>query len=67
MAKYKATSNVVFLIDGKEQNYDKDVEYDMNVKSADELNAKGEFSHPELSPFFVRVDNKKEKTEEVGA
>lgn len=65
MAKYKATSNVVFLIDGKEQNYDKDVEYDMNVKSADELNAKGELSHPELSPFLVRVDNKKEETEEV--
>ncbi|HEP5937567.1 TPA: hypothetical protein VC360_001414 [Streptococcus pyogenes] len=60
MAKYKATSNVVFLIDGKEQNYDKDVEYDMDVKSADELNAKGELSHPELSPFFERVD-KEEK------
>jgi len=60
MAKYKATSNVVFLIDGHEQNYDKDVEYDMNVKSADELNAKGELSHPELSPFFERVD-KEEK------
>lgn len=60
MAKYKATSNVVFLIDGKEQNYDKDFEYDMDVKSADELNAKGELSHPELSPFFERVD-KEEK------
>lgn len=60
MAKYKATSNVVFLIDGKEQSYDKDVEYDMDVKSADELNAKGELSHPELSPFFERVD-KEEK------
>jgi len=60
MAKYKATSNVVFLIDGKEQNYDKGVEYDMDVKSADELNAKGELSHPELSPFFERVD-KEEK------
>lgn len=60
MAKYKATSNVVFLIDGKEQSYDKDVEYDMDVKSADDLNAKGELSHPELSPFFERVD-KEEK------
>ncbi|HEP3940922.1 TPA: hypothetical protein VCP98_000327 [Streptococcus pyogenes] len=60
MAKYKATSNVVFLIDGKEQSYDRDVEYDMDVKSADELNAKGELSHPELSPFFERVD-KEEK------
>lgn len=60
MAKFKATSNVVFLIDGKEQNYDKDVEYDMDIKSADELNAKGKLSHPELSPFFERVD-KEEK------
>lgn len=60
MAKYKATSNVVFIVDGKEQNYDKDVEYDMDVKSADELNAKGELSHPELSPFFERID-KEEK------
>jgi len=60
MAKYKATSNVVFIVDGKEQNYDKDVEYDMDIKSADELNAKGELSHPELSPFFERVD-KEEK------
>ncbi|HEP3426248.1 TPA: hypothetical protein VCM83_000180 [Streptococcus pyogenes] len=60
MAKFKATSNVVFIVDGKEQSYDKDVEYDMDVKSADELNAKGELSHPELSPFFERVD-KEEK------
>lgn len=60
MAKFKATSNVVFIVDGKEQIYDKDVEYDMDVKSADELNAKGELSHPELSPFFERVD-KEEK------
>lgn len=60
MAKFKATSNVVFIVDGKEQNYDKDIEYDMDVKSADELNAKGELSHPELSPFFERVD-KEEK------
>ena len=60
MAKFKATSNVVFLIDGKEQNYDKDVEYDMDVKIVDELNTKGKLSHPELSPFFERVD-KEEK------
>nr|DAO54559.1 MAG TPA: hypothetical protein [Caudoviricetes sp.] len=60
MAKYKATSNVVFIVDGKEQNYDKDVEYDMDIKSADELNAKGKLSHPELSPFFERID-KEEK------
>lgn len=60
MAKFKATSNVVFVVDGKEQNYDKDVEYDMDVKTADELNAKGQVTHPELSPFFERVD-KEEK------
>ena len=24
MAKFKATSNVVFIVDGKEQSYDKD-------------------------------------------
>lgn len=60
MAKFKATSNVIFLIDGKEENYDKDVEYDMDVKTANELNAKGKLSHPELSPFFERVD-KEEK------
>ena len=56
MAKFKATSNVVFIVDGKEQSYDKDVEYDMDVKTAEALNAKGEITHPELSPFFERVD-----------
>ena len=56
MAKFKATSNVVFIVDGKEQSYDKDVEYDMDVKTAEGLNAKGEITHPELSPFFERVD-----------
>jgi hypothetical protein len=60
MAKFKATSNVVFIVDGKEQSYDKDAEYDMDVKTSDELNAKGEITHPELSPFFKRVD-KEEK------
>ena len=60
MAKFKATSNVIFIVDGKEQSYDKDVEYDMEVKKAEELNAKGEITHPELSPFFERVD-KEEK------
>ena len=63
MAKFKATSNVVFLIDGKEENYDKDVEYDMGVKTADELNAKGKLSHPELSPFFERVDKEEKAVE----
>jgi hypothetical protein len=56
MAKFKATSNVVFIVDGKEQSYDKDTEYDMDVKTADELNAKGQVTHPELSPFFERID-----------
>lgn len=60
MAKFKATSNVVFIVDGKEQSYDKDVEYDMDVKAAEALNAKGEITHPELSPFFERAD-KEEK------
>ncbi|HEQ9562839.1 hypothetical protein MK859_02170 [Streptococcus infantarius] len=59
MAKFKATSNVVFIVDGKEQSYDKDTEYDMDVKIADELNAKGEVTHPELSPFFERINEEK--------
>lgn len=60
MAKFKATSNVVFIVDGEEQSYDKDVEYDMDVKTAEALNAKGEITHPELSLFFERTD-KEEK------
>lgn len=59
MAKFKATSNVVFIIDGKEQSYDKDTEYDMDVKTADELNAKGQVTHPELSLFFERINEEK--------
>ncbi|WP_438832332.1 hypothetical protein [Streptococcus pluranimalium] len=59
MAKFKATSNVVFVVDGKETNFDKDLEYDMEVKTAEELNAKGKITHPELSPFFERVDQEK--------
>lgn len=59
MAKFKATSNVVFIVDGKEQSYDKDTEYDMDVKTADELNAKGRVTHPELSPFFERINKEK--------
>lgn len=60
MAKFKATSNVVFVVDGKETAFDKNVEYDMEIKKAEELNAKGAVTHPELSPFFERVD-KEEK------
>ena len=59
MAKFKATTNVVFIVDGKEQSYDKDTEYDMDVKTADELNAKGRVTHPELSPFFERINEEK--------
>lgn len=59
MAKFKAISNVVFIVDGKEQSYDKDTEYDMDVKTADELNAKGQVTHPELSPFFERINEEK--------
>lgn len=59
MAKFKATSNVVFIVDGKEQSYDKDTEYDMDIKTADELNAKGRVTHPELSPFFERINEEK--------
>ncbi|HEN2985950.1 TPA: hypothetical protein U4V31_000199 [Streptococcus agalactiae] len=60
MAKFKATSNVVFVVDGKETVFDENVEYDMKVKTAEELNAKGQLTHPELSLFFERVD-KEEK------
>ena len=60
MAKFKATSNVVFVIDGKEKHFDENGVYDMEVKTAEELNAKGAITHPELSPFFECVD-KEEK------
>lgn len=60
MAKFKATSNVVFIVDGKEKNFDENIEYDMDIKMAEALNAKGAITHPELSPFFERVD-KEEK------
>lgn len=59
MAKFKATSNVVFVVDGKETHFDENVEYDMEVKKAEELNAKGAVTHPELSPFFERVEEEK--------
>lgn len=60
MYKFKATSNVVFVVDGKETAFDENVEYDMEVKTAEELNDKGKLTHPELSPFFERV-GKEEK------
>lgn len=65
MAQYKATSNVVFNVNGKEQSYNKDVVYDMDVKVAEILNTQGKQSHPELSLFFEPVDGK-EETKEAG-
>lgn len=67
MAKYKATSNVVFTGDELDQSFIEGAIYDLPVKSADDLNKRGALSHPEASPFLVRVDNKEEETEEVGA
>ena len=65
MAKYKATSNVVFTGDELDQSFIEGEIYDLPVKSADDLNKRGALSHPEASPFLVRVDNKEEETEEV--
>lgn len=65
MAQFKATSNVVFNVNGKEQSYDKDVVYDMDVKTAESLNTQGKQSHPELSLFFEQIDEK-EEIEEAG-
>lgn len=65
MAKYKATSNVVFTGEGLDQSFIEGEIYDLPVKTADGFNKRGALSHPELSPFLVRVDNKKEETEEV--
>ena len=67
MAKYKATSNVVFTGDELDQSFIEGEIYDLPVKSADDLNKRGALSPPEASPFLVRVDNKEEETEEVGA
>ena len=67
MAKYKATSNVVFTGDELDQSFIEGEIYDLPVKSADDLNKRGALSHPEASPFSVRVDNKEEETEEVEA
>lgn len=67
MAKYKTTSNVVFTGDELDQSFIEGEIYDLPVKSADDLNKRGALSHPEASPFLVRVDNKEEETEEVEA
>ena len=63
MAQFKATANVIFIVNDKEQSYDKDVVYDMDVKTAESLNAQGKQSHPELSPFFEQIDEKEENKE----
>lgn len=63
MAQFKATANVVFIVNDKEQSYDKDVVYDMDVKTAESLNAQGKQSHSELSPFFEQIDEKEENKE----
>lgn len=65
MAKYKATSNVVFTGEELDQSFVEGEIYDLPVKTADDLNKRGALSHPEASPFLVRVDNKEEETEEV--
>ena len=67
MAKYKATSNVVFTGNELDQSFIEGEIYDLPVKSADDLNKRGALSRPEASPFLVRVDNKEEETEEVEA
>lgn len=56
MSKFKATSNVVFIINGYERAFYKDTEYNMEKDVVAELNAKGAITHPELSPFFVPVE-----------
>lgn len=66
MAKFKATSNVVFTGDELDQAFIEGEIYDLPVNAADDLNKRGALSHPESSPFLVRVDNE-EETEEVEA
>nr|DAT80822.1 MAG TPA: hypothetical protein [Caudoviricetes sp.]DAY14229.1 MAG TPA: hypothetical protein [Caudoviricetes sp.] len=60
MNRFKATSNVVFNINGYERAFDKDAEYNMDKDVVAELNAKGAITHPELSPFFVPVEIEEE-------
>lgn len=63
MAKLKATSNVVFVIDGEEIQFDENKKYEIEEQKAAELNAKGLLAHPELSPFFVPIDETDEAEE----
>ena len=54
-----ALSDPIMISAFENQGYDKDTEYDMDVKTAEELNAKGQVTHPELSPFFERINEEK--------
>lgn len=66
MAKFKATSNVVFTGDELDQAFIEGEIYDLPVNAADDLNKRGALSHPESSPFLVRVGvTTEEETEEV--
>lgn len=68
MAKFKATSNVVFTGEELDQSFIEGEVYELLVKTADDLNKRGALSHPEASPFLVRVDTTtEEETEEVEA
>lgn len=63
MAKFKATSNVVFVIDGEEIQFDENKKYEIEEQKVVELNAKGLLIHPELSPFFVPINETDEAEE----
>lgn len=63
MAKFKATSNVVFIIDGEEIQFDENKKYEIEEQKAVELNKKGGLAHPELSPFFVPINETDEAEE----
>lgn len=63
MAKFKATSNVVFVIDGEEIQFDENKKYEIEEQKVVELNAKGLLIYPELSPFFVPINETDEAEE----
>ncbi|MEX2784450.1 hypothetical protein AB3331_04600 [Streptococcus sp. H49] len=52
MTQYAVTNN--FIFDGK--SYNQGTEIKMATKKARDINAKGQDSHPELSPFLVPVN-----------
>ena len=63
MAKFKATSNVVFVIDGEEIQFDENKKYEIEEQKAAELNEKGLLIHPELNPLFVPINETDEAEE----